>query len=239
MLRPLLVFIVALLACSFAAARAVDPEGRITPWSYEGETQGIKVWTRQPAGHPVKDFRAVMTVDAPLATVVASLTDVNTIPQWFWMMNEARLLEGTTLDDAYLYFSLQRIWPVAARDAVIRATVAQEPATLAVHLDVVAAPTRIAPVADHVRIPSMQSGWTLRPLSPTRTELELIGNADPGGAIPLWLANMVVTVMPKETFKKLRRHLADPRYRNPESLYAQNPMLRDMMGRIRVPGATP
>lgn len=234
-MRRILVLAAALLASALAHAVAVDPAGKITPWEYDGETQGIKVWTRQPAGNPVKDFRAVMTVDAPLATVVATLTDVNTIPQWFWMMDQAKLVEGTTLDDAYLYFSLHRIWPVSARDAVIRATVSQEPATLAVHIDVSAAPDRVPAVADHVRIPRMNSGWTLRPLSKTRTELELIGNADPGGYIPLWLANMVVTVMPKETFRKLRHHLADPRYGNPEALYPQNPMLRDMMARIRVP----
>ncbi|MFZ5723684.1 MAG: START domain-containing protein [Pseudomonadota bacterium] len=220
-----------LLLCVAAPVAAVAPP----PWEYSGETQGIKIWTRQIPGNPVKDFRAVMTVDAPLATVVATLTDVNTIPQWFWMMTEARTIEGSTLDDAYLYFAIGGIWPVSARDSVIRCTVAQDPATLAISINATAAPDRMPPVKNHVRIPQMDSAWTLVPLSKTQTRVELIGNADPGGYIPLWLANMVVTTMPKETFRKLRRHLADPRYRDVAALSEENPMLRDFMSRVRVP----
>lgn len=227
---------VTLLLWLLATVAAAADVGRAPPpWEHASDSQGIKIWTRQIPGHPVKDFRALMTVDAPMATVVATLTDVNTFPQWFWMMNEARVLEGVALDDAYLYFSLKPIWPVSARDTVIRARVSQDPSTLAVSIDVHAEPGRIPPVKDHVRIPAMKSGWKLTPLSKTQTSLELVGHADPGGFIPLWLANMVVTVMPKETFKKLREHLADPRYRDAASMYAQNPMLRDLMGRIRVP----
>jgi len=72
-------------------------------------------------------------------------------------------------------------------------------------------------------------------LSKTQTRIEMIGNGDPGGAIPLWLANSVVTILPKESFKNLRDHLADPRYQDPEAHYAANPMLRDLMSRIRLP----
>ncbi|MFP5383780.1 MAG: START domain-containing protein [Gammaproteobacteria bacterium] len=227
--------VVALLWVFVVPVFAAESGQPVPAWELSSDAQGIRIWTRQIPGHPVKDFRALMTVDAPMATVVATLTDVNTFPHWFWMMNEARVLEGVALDDAYLYFSLKPIWPVSARDTVIRARVSQDPSTLAVSIDVHAEPGRIPPVKDHVRIPAMKSGWKLTPLSKTQTSLELIGHADPGGYIPLWLANMVVTVMPKETFKKLRRHLLDPRYREPEAMYGQNPMLRDLMGRISMP----
>lgn len=218
-----------------AGVRAEAPAALAPAWDYAGDSQGTRLWTRQLPGHPVKDFRAQMTVDAPLAVVVAALTDVNAFPQWFWMMREAKLVGGTTLDDAHFYFAMHRIWPVAARDAVVRTRVSQDPQTLAVSIHVTAEPGRLPAVADHVRIPVMMSGWKLTPLSKTQTQLELVGHADPGGHIPLWLANSVVTMMPKETFRKLRRYLADPRYRNPEALYPQNPMLRDLMGRIRLP----
>lgn len=225
---PLLALLLALCAPALAHA---------TPgWEFAGESHGIKVWTRTIPGAPLKDFRGVVVVDKPLAAVVAALTDVGDYPEWFFQMREARILEGRTLDDVYVYFVIGGIWPVSDRDAVVHASVAQDPQTLAVSMMVDAAPARLPLVKGRVRMPAMHSGWRITPLSPSRTEVELIGNADPGGMIPLWLANSVVTMMPKETLKRLRRQLDEAKYREPGRLFAADPLLRELRARIRLPG---
>lgn len=219
-----------LLALCAPALQAATPG-----WDFSGESHGIRIWTRTIPGAQLKDFRGVMVVDKPLDVVVAAVADVAAYPEWFFQMKEARLLDGKTLDDVHVYFVIGGIWPVSARDAVIRATVAQDPRTLALTMNADAAPARIPPVKGRVRMPAMKSGWKLTPLSPTRTEVELIGNADPGGMIPLWLANSVVTLMPKETLKRLREQMDAPKYREPAKIFAADPLLRELHSRIRFP----
>lgn len=234
--RSLVMFAAVLFLSLFLAAiaRAGDAE-RIPPWEFATETKGIKIWTRHIPGNPMKDFRVEMVSDAPMTAVIAAIADVNQAPKWFWMMDQARVLDGSTLENAHFYYSLYPIWPIKARDAVLQFTVRQVPQTLEVDIDMHAEPDHIPRVPEHVRMPSMNSAFRLMPLSKTQTRIEMIGNGDPGGAIPLWLANSVVTILPKESFKNLREHLADPRYRDTESLYAANPMLRDLLSRIRLP----
>lgn len=224
-----------LLLCLSMQAIAASPE---PGWDFYGDSNGIKVWTRTIPGAPLKDFRGVMQVDRPLAVVVAAVTDIASMPEWFFRMSEARIVDSKSLDDAYIYFVLDGIWPVSDRDAVIKASVQQDPATLALSMMADAAPAHLPSRPGTVRIPRMHSGWKLTPLSPTRTEIELIGNADPGGLIPLWLANSVVVLMPQETLRRLRTQMQAPKYRDPEAIFARDPLLHELRMRIRMPGET-
>lgn len=206
-----------------------------TEWELASDRDGITVWTRTIPGAPLKDFRGRMVIDKPLDAVAAGVTDTATYPEWFFQMREARILEGSSMEDVYVYFVIGGIWPVSARDAIARATVTQDPKTLAIRMIADATPDKIPPVPGLVRMPGLKSGWELTPLSPTRTQLELIGNADPGGMIPLWLANSVVQVMPRETLKRLRRQLEKPKYANPDPLFNADPLLREFRANIRLP----
>lgn len=78
-------------------------------------------------------------------------------------MDKAKVLDGSTLEDAHFYYSLYPIWPIKARDAVLRATVHQDPQTLEVSIDLRAEPDYIPTVAQHVRMPSMNPAFRLTP----------------------------------------------------------------------------
>ncbi|MBK8131610.1 MAG: START domain-containing protein [Gammaproteobacteria bacterium] len=220
------------LSCCSVLATAAE-------WTSVSERDGIAVWTRRLPGAPLKDFRGRMDVDKPLGAVVAVLTDFPAYAQWFLHMREARVLEGTSLADVSIYLVIDGVWPVRDRDAVARAEVSQESDTLATRMMLLATPRKIPPVAGRVRMPILQSGWELTPLSPTATRIEVIGSADPGGSIPRWLANAAVVMMPRETLKGLRRQLALPKYANPDALFARDPLLRDLRAYLRMPGDIP
>lgn len=218
-----------------AIAGAAKTPAAVPAWELDSDSHGIRVWTRMLPGAPLKDFRGVMEVDAPLAVVVAAVTDVPAYTEWFFQMREARLVEGKSLDEAYVYFALAGLWPVSDRDAVIKASVAQDPESLVVSMAADGVAEKIPAVKGRVRMPILHSGWKLTPLSPNRTEIELIGNADPGGWIPLWISNSVVQLMPRETLKRLRIQLANTKYSDPEKIFAGDSLLRELRTRIRFP----
>ncbi len=226
-------FVLFMLSASFPIS--LQAAADVPAWEQVGDSHGIRIWTRMIPGAPLKDFRGVMEVEKPLAVVVAAVTDIKAYPQWFFQMRESRLVEGKSLDDAYVYFMIGGLWPVSDRDAVVKASAVQDPTTLTVTMNADGAPDRLPKVDGRVRMPAMHSGWRLRPLSATRTEIELIGNADPGGLIPLWMSNSVVQLMPKETLKRLRIQLERPEYQNPEQIFAADPLLKELRSRLHFP----
>lgn len=206
------------------------------PWQLDSESQGIRLYTREVQGEPLKEFRGVMQVQAPLAQVAAMLADVPALPEWFFLMREARYLQVKHADDAYIYLAMKGLWPVSPRDSVAQVSVTQDPATLTIHVHIKSADGILPHQDGFVRIPSMHSSWRLTPVTNTHTEVEIVGHADPGGWIPVSIANFAVTTLPRESLKKMRVRIAQTDYRNVSRLYAKNPKLQELAQRLRFPG---
>lgn len=208
-------------------------------WEPHGTSNGITIFTRHVPGQALKEFRGIVQVDAPLAQVAATLADVSTMHEWFFLLDEARFIKGERLDDAYIYLALKGIWPVNPRDAVAHVTVKQDPASMAITVNVVSQDGLMGPQKGYVRVPTLKSTWTLRVISPTRTEVEVEGHGDPGGWIPTAIANFVVTTLPRQSLAKMREHVAKPEYRDLKKMYARNPQLRELGERLVFPTPLP
>lgn len=214
-----------LLACFPAMAEEV-------PWRHEGTSDGIAIYTRQIPGNPLRDFKGIVQIDAPMAQVAATLADVPTMHEWFFLLREAHFVRGAYTLDSHMYMSIKGIWPMSDRDVVARVLVRRDPATQALHIDARNEDGVMPKQPGHVRIPSMASSWTLRPVAAGKTEVQLEGNGDPGGWIPLSIANFVVTTLPRQCLEKLRRHVARPEYRDVDRMYARNPKLRELAEKL-------
>lgn len=204
-------------------------------WTLAGDDQGIAIYTRKLPGNTYKDFKGMMQIDAPMKQVVATLADVNTMHEWFFLLREARFISGSKPGETFVYMAINGIWPVSARDVVAQVTVRQDPDSHVIHVDVQSRDGILPPQAGYVRMPRMISSWTLRPLSPTRTAIELEGHGDPGGMIPMSLANMVVTTVPRQSMEKMRAYVMRANYTDAEQLYARSPPLRELGKRLVFP----
>lgn len=204
-------------------------------WTLAGDDDGIAIYTRKQPGNVYKDFKGIMQIDAPMKQVVATLADVRTMHEWFFLLREARFIPSPVPGESYVYLSINGIWPVSARDVVARVAVRQDPDTHVIHVDVESRDGILPPQAGHVRMPRMTSSWTLRPISPTKTAIELEGHGDPGGMIPMSLANMVVTTVPRQSMDRMRQYVMKANYTDAEKLYAQSPPLRELGKRLVFP----
>ena len=205
------------------------------PWRAEGASDGIAIFTRHLPGQPLRDFKGIVQIDAPMAQVAATLADVSTMHEWFFLLENARFLKGGYTLDAHMYMAIKGIWPVSPRDVVAHVVVRQDPATQAIHIDAHSEDGLMPEQAGYVRIPKMRSSWTLKPVSASRTEVQIEGHGHPGGWIPVPIANFVVTTLPRQCLEKLRKHVARPEYRDIEKMYAKNPKLRELAGKLSFP----
>lgn len=182
-------------------------QAQATEWQLVSHEPGMTLYTRMVEGQDLKDFRGVLRVQASMRQVAHMLADADHMPQWFFNMKEARFLEINGPDQSFLYFVIKGLWPVSDRDAVVRLHVQQDPRTLVLKLLASAAPEHYPPMRNRVRMPRLLASWTLTPLSATSTEVRLDGQADPGGSIPVWMANLVVEELPRVTLRNLRQRL--------------------------------
>lgn len=172
-------------------------------WKLASNQHGVQVYTQSVAGQDLKNFRAVMTVNAPMQQVVATLVNGDQMPEWFYNVLESKPI-NTNVAGVYRYLWIKSPWPATDRDAVVKVSLSQDPNSLKLSVFGTAAPNLLPLHPDRVRIPRMQSGWTITPLGKSRTQVQLDGNADPGGRIPIVVANIVVSLMPRITMRQLK-----------------------------------
>jgi len=174
-------------------------------WEFLKETEGIKVWSKPSPNSKFKQVLIKSNYDATLSTMVSIGRDILSFPKWVYKNIGVKILEEES-EQVLVYHSVSDMpWPIEDRDAVIRYTVRQDPATKKVYVD-----SRLVP--DHpyehegvVRADDYHAQWVLTPLANNKVEVVLCVNAAPGGSIPAWLGNLFLDKGPIETFKGLRR----------------------------------
>ena len=199
-------FILSILICLCCTSASAEDDG----WDLRYSQDGLNVYTKYIKGAQVKSFRAEMVADAPMDLVLSVIKDVHHYPNWFHLCKSYEILQGSMNQGEYIgYYIVEAPWPLKDRDVYVKNVMQKDPDTQTVTILTNAVPD-FEPVKDGLtRVPEVYGRWTFRPVSPDKTYIEFIGHGRPGGIIPVWIANMVVTDVPKKTFLNLRSLLAD------------------------------
>lgn len=199
--RPLLF----LLACWMCVA-AVTAQAAENPWRLVKDKNGIKVYMRHTDDSPIKTFRGVMSFDvADPSSLIALFNDYPAMPRWAHFISSASELGRKSPLDRNLRFLTSLPWPVSDREALVHATVKQDPLTYDVNITLANAPTLLPPNPDFVRFPWFKGRFDFKVLAADRVEATYEVEIDPGGYIPAWMANILAQDAPYFTLDKLRR----------------------------------
>ena len=177
--------------------------------------EDISLWTRSVPGAALKAFRGATHVAVPMESAVAFLYDTSVMTQWIFRCREARILAEESDGSMLVHLKIKGIWPLEDRDAVIRVTPTLDTATGELRLTGIAAPDYLPKQAGYIRIPSIESSWLMKPAANGLLRIEWSGHVDPAGNVPLWLANTVVTLVPRYTLKHMRELVAEPKWQTP------------------------
>lgn len=207
MLKRIMMMTLLLVAGVVQAA----PEER---WELATDSDGIRVWTREIPGSPLRAFKATMVVRSTLAGLVNVIQDTDNAPRWVYRTDRILLLKR---DDSRGTFVIRVEtdfpWPLTDRDVVVAGLVTQDErsGTVTIQSRSVSGPEYpLNP--SFVRMPDMEGTWVFRPLGNEMVEVTMVGRADPSGAIPPGIVNLIIDVTPFRTMQGLRRLLPDLRY---------------------------
>ena len=187
------IVVVLLLAVPVAAAG----------WEQVVSSDNLVVERRDYAGSDLQEIRGVTRVEAPLNAVMALLKDADFNRNWVYRSGGARILEEHGYEQAYVYGIVDAPWPMQDRDTVVRFDYRQDPETGEIMITINNFPHFIPPEKNYVRVPDFGGFWALRPEPDGWVEVTYQVYGNPGGLIPVWLANFAAVTSVTRTLQRM------------------------------------
>jgi len=181
--------------------------------NHEGEARGdVTTYVRDVSNSPVKAFKGIVEVKASATSVLAVITAVDTFPEWIFQNQGAKRLSLEGREEIHMRF--HGIWPVSDRDVVLANTLSQNEDSGSITLHSVNAENVLGKQDGFVRIPALDNQFIITPMDDGWVRVQFETFVDPGGSVPVWLANLVATKAPLETLQGLKVQLEKPRFAN-------------------------
>lgn len=169
------------------------------------DKDGIKVYLTKFDTTAFKEYRAVMTVNANIDTIVKQLTDVKNLKKWNYKTRKSELLKKTS-DTSWIFYMTHHLgWPIQDRDHISKVTLTRNEYERII--TILPENRLLKEKPGYVRLTNFKGFWYLKKVSDTQTLVvqQIYGN--PGGHIPAFMVNMVITKGPFDTFKELRKRV--------------------------------
>lgn len=177
------------------------------PWEFKKERDGIKIYTRSEENTSLKSFKGEVDLHTNMENISSVIGRIESFDWWDENIREIKVLgyEKEKFIRYYLIYNVQ--WPFTDRDLCVEALITNDPMT---GKRVIRATPLLGAVPVKpglVRIKNYWQEWTMQPAGNGMIHLTLEGSVDPGGNIPTWLINLVITDTPLNIMRKVREQL--------------------------------
>lgn len=181
-------------------------------WKRIANDDGIAIDTREITGMNMPAFRGTTVVRGGIYDVAAILDDMSRYCEWTKRCITTKELHKYGEFDRVFYHRTGTPWPLKDRDCVFRGKVSG----LLDGVDVMVAFESIRwphmpPKDDAVRMPTARGHYHLTRIDAGNTRVEFMIQADPGGIVPQWAANLSAKAIPADTLAGLRRQVVKTR----------------------------
>jgi hypothetical protein len=174
------------------------------PWTFVKEKSGIKVYTRVESNRSLKSFKGEVTFKASLEEIYSMLGNINNNDWWDKAITDIKVLgyEKDKFIQYYLVFNLP--WPFKNRDIVTETTIITDTVSGVRKYVSRPLPIRVPEKSNLVRLKEYEQIWTVKSEANGIVHVTLEGSVNPGGNVPAWLFNMVITETPLKMLYALR-----------------------------------
>lgn len=200
-MRTILLFISFLISCQMVGQS----------WEFIKERDGIKIYTLKEKGSSLKSFKGVMEVYSTMEMIGTIVGNVKNFDWWDDNIRELQVIshEENVRTQYYLIYDVP--WPLQDRDLCADAKITIDSVTGKKTIYATPLLDVIPEESDIIRIKNYWQRWTIEPLPDGMKRLTLEGHVDPGGIVPAWLYNMVITDTPLNLMREVKKRVELPR----------------------------
>ncbi len=197
-------------------AWAVTPPEPAGPWQtvINSPELDIVIATRAKQGTNIREFSAVTTVKSSLAGLVALIEDTGNLPNWMHRIGRVDIVHRQDDHDLTAYTVIKAPWPLHDRDTFMHSHLSQDAKTGTVTISSVSEPGGVGLQTGCIRMPEMDTDWVFQPLPGHRVKVTFRGFGLPGGVVPDWAVNLVVTDLPFGSLRNLKRQIQRQKYQD-------------------------
>lgn len=175
-------------------------------WTFIKTEQGITIEKRDHQDGLI-EIRAQMLFPTRYSAFLLLLEDSDNIPNWIDNASHSRVLQQISSNENIVYTQFAAPWPAKDRDMVTYSR--YQIVDGAFELLIKDASDYLPQNPDYIRITAVRARWVLEKLTNGQTHIEYTAFANPGGALPDWLANQLSVDSALATFIGLKRELPD------------------------------
>ncbi len=178
-----------------------------TKWELKKNEDGIAVYTSDKNKADFKEIRVVCEINTSAAKLVKLMKNVNHHADWVYKTKTSYLVSRKNKDTLCYYSETILPWPVSNRDLVIRLTFDDDTLNKIVKIKAQGVSNILPVKSGVVRVPYSLGLWKVTTMNSNRIKIDYTYSVDPGGALPVWLVNLMSTAGPFNTFKQLKELL--------------------------------
>lgn len=170
-------------------------------WNLVEESPGMKIYTRLPEESRFKEIKLDFLVNASVDKIIEYISVAIHFPKWVYSCKNAYSLEIEGENINYILFDMP--WPIEDRDIVQQSITQKDSVSGTAQINIRALDVDLPKKRKVVRIKENNIYWKLQPLSSNKTRILYYVVGNPGGNIPAWLMNKLITFGPKKTIQQL------------------------------------
>lgn len=196
-------FIIIKVACLVLCSGFVSSVAGQYDWKLSKAKDGINVYESAVKYSDYKSIKVECTFEGNYDKLIAVLNNVSGHKDWVYHSKTSYVIKPVNLYEFYYYTEASLPWPMSNRDAVVHLKMNRDSLNRFLKITSVSVPDYIAEKSGKVRVTKSTVTWNVTMPTTKTISIVYIFEAEPGGNIPAWVANMFVEKGPYETFKKL------------------------------------
>jgi hypothetical protein len=171
-------------------------------WKLEKQKNSVSIYSKQTDSGYKKIF-VKTTVEANPHALVALLDDVAFTSQWIHNCIEVKLLKEVSPTERLVNSFFNAPWPVKNRDMVTFSTTTYS--DNAVQIQISDRGNTTPTHSEYVRMQNMHGLWEANTLENGKSEITYTGGGNPGGNLPIFIANRELITSMYKTFQNLNK----------------------------------
>lgn len=188
-------------------------------WQLQKQQDALQYYERQGSQPSLPEFKAAITVQAPLSEVMMLLTDFNRHPEWVYGCEQSTVIALESYTEAYLY-QVTALPVIKDRDMLMHATTSNlGDGRMRIRLQAVpefcddnnSDDCAAIKASTYVRVTEAQGEFLLTQSGDNSTRIEWTQFVDPAGLLPHWIYRMALPRVPMQSLQQLKVLLENPR----------------------------
>lgn len=177
-----------------------------TNWKKVAEEDNITVFAL-PTGSGIIPFKAKGIINAPIKTVLSSLTDHQRKPKWSPKLKSVKVHQEVSKDKEYIFSEYYKTpWPAYDREFLLKGEIVYDK-NGDIHLNAKSINNKQLINDDHIQAEVKYINVALHALTPNQTEVTFEFHGDMKGWMPVWLMNLIQKKWPLRFIQGLRKHI--------------------------------